>query len=176
MISSEVKLVAIGLLATGRWSRRDVASIVGISRGAVSALMATNPWDILGQYHKGSLIHPTGKYVRCSCCGGMVQMPCHLCYVANGGVYPESVLEQYRNPTCLDKVRKCQKCGQDFGNHDSEGSDYLVHRFCRACRSESVRLWPVPGPRKLRMGDILDIRKVPGSYNRKWSYPEDNAK
>ncbi len=70
------------LLAEGRHSQRQVARIVGVSRGTVHAIAtgkrrdrpAPKPSGFPGQ-------EPPGPVERCAGCGAVVETPCRLCRV-----------------------------------------------------------------------------------------------
>jgi transcriptional regulator with XRE-family HTH domain len=71
------------LLAVGELSQRKIARRLGVSRGSVNAISQDRRPDYArsaraaGQHFP----QPEGVPRRCPGCGGMVQMPCLLCYV-----------------------------------------------------------------------------------------------
>jgi hypothetical protein len=68
------------LLAAGALSQRKIAKRVGVGRGTVNAIaLGRRPGVQLGP--DGGFLAPSGPPARCPGCGGMVQMPCLLCYV-----------------------------------------------------------------------------------------------
>jgi transcriptional regulator with XRE-family HTH domain len=71
------------LLAEGALSQRKIAQRMGVSRGTVNAIArGRRPVYASGRRVPGiDFIPPSGRPVRCPGCGGMVQMPCLLCYL-----------------------------------------------------------------------------------------------
>ncbi len=71
------------MLGEGRLSQRKIASKIGVSRGTVSAIAQGKHVVVLKkqQSDQRGFIPPTGMPVRCPECGGLVQMPCLLCYI-----------------------------------------------------------------------------------------------
>lgn len=72
-----------GLLADGGLSQRKIAQRAGVSRGTVNAIARGRRPDstVRGPQPPDDSIAPDGLPRRCPGCGGMVQMPCLLCYV-----------------------------------------------------------------------------------------------
>lgn len=72
------------LWSTGQWSQRQISRYLGICRATVRLI-------ILGKYtirlreqdeQQAAMFDPeAGPPEHCPTCGGMVYMPCHLCYV-----------------------------------------------------------------------------------------------
>ena len=70
------------LLREGRLSQRSIARQAGVSRGTVNAIALGKRPDPLPQCRpEGDFVPPSGSVRRCGSCGGLVQMPCLLCYV-----------------------------------------------------------------------------------------------
>jgi DNA transposition AAA+ family ATPase len=71
------------LLAAGVISQRKIAQRVGVSRGTVNAIARGKRTDYVARQavSEADFTPPGGPPVRCPECGGMVQMPCLLCYV-----------------------------------------------------------------------------------------------
>jgi len=71
------------LLQEGQLSQRKIAARMGVSRGTVNAIAQGKRTDRIPRWQKdgGDFTPPAGLYVRCPTCGGMVQMPCLLCYL-----------------------------------------------------------------------------------------------
>jgi hypothetical protein len=69
------------LLTEERLSQRKVARLVGISRGTVGRIASGERPDYPASRPSSDWPEPSGPPQRCSCCGGMVYMPCRLCYV-----------------------------------------------------------------------------------------------
>ena len=70
------------LLAEGKLSQRKIAKLTGVSRGTVGAVASgkrhvhvreTESWD-------AGLESPPGPPQHCPGCGGLVYLPCRLCY------------------------------------------------------------------------------------------------
>ncbi len=71
------------LLRAGELSQRKIARRLGVSRGSVNAIARGKRPDRSARrsaFADGFVV-PTGLPRRCPGCGGMVQMPCLLCYV-----------------------------------------------------------------------------------------------
>ena len=82
MIAEEKIREAETMLARGTMSQRKIAKITGLSRGTIH-MIANGTRTI-----QVKVIDPdmppeqvNGPKVRCPGCGGMVQMPCLLCYL-----------------------------------------------------------------------------------------------
>jgi len=71
------------LLRQGGLSQRKIASRIGVSRGTVNAIALGKRADFPPRWRRedDGFIPPAGMPVRCPGCGGMVQMPCLLCYI-----------------------------------------------------------------------------------------------
>jgi hypothetical protein len=71
------------LLQQGRLSQRNIASRIGVSRGTVNAIALGKRADHPARWRRedAGFIPPAGLPVRCPGCGGLVQMPCLLCYI-----------------------------------------------------------------------------------------------
>jgi transcriptional regulator with XRE-family HTH domain len=71
------------LLAAGAISQRKIAQRVGVSRGMVNAIARGKRPDYAARQavSEADFTPPSGPPVRCPQCGGMVQMPCLVCYV-----------------------------------------------------------------------------------------------
>jgi len=83
MIASDVVKEIRQMLAEGSLSQRAIAGRMGVSRGTVCAIAQGKRHDYPPQYFRKDihLISPAGLPVRCSGCGGLVQMPCLACYI-----------------------------------------------------------------------------------------------
>jgi hypothetical protein len=83
MIASTVVKEIRRMLGEGRLSQRKIASKIGVSRGTVNAIAQGKHLVVLRQQQEGEggFIPPTGMPTRCPECGGLVQMPCLLCYI-----------------------------------------------------------------------------------------------
>jgi DNA-binding XRE family transcriptional regulator len=80
------------VLALDGMTQRRAAKITGVSRGTVSSISRGEH----GSYHREvlpKLLYPSGRLSRCSTCGAMVALPCHVCRVRglinDGMVKPE---------------------------------------------------------------------------------------
>jgi transcriptional regulator with XRE-family HTH domain len=73
--SSKVREVR-RLLAEYELSQRKIAKVVGISRGTVNAIASGKRRD---RPDDDDFLLNTGPKVRCTTCGGMVDIPCRLC-------------------------------------------------------------------------------------------------
>jgi len=71
------------MLKTRRLSQRAIAERLGVSRGSVNAVArGRRRIARVPRLRKSDGFQPPdGFYERCPGCGGMVQMPCLLCYV-----------------------------------------------------------------------------------------------
>ena len=71
------------MLRKERLSQRKIAAALGVSRGTVNAIALGRRIDRrAGTSHDDSgFTPPTGRHKRCPGCGGLVQMPCLLCYL-----------------------------------------------------------------------------------------------
>lgn len=71
------------LLKENRLSQRTIARATGVSRGTVNAIARGfrpdyRPGPGPGP---GEFVAPAGPPRRCPGCGGLVQMPCLVCYI-----------------------------------------------------------------------------------------------
>ena len=75
------------LLAIGELSQRKIARRLGVSRGSVNAISQDRRPDYSQSARAAGdgFPQPEGVPRRCPGCGGMVQMPCLLCYVRAWG-------------------------------------------------------------------------------------------
>ncbi len=75
------------LLAIGELSQRKIARRLGVSRGSVNAISQDRRPDYARSARAAGQRFPQREGVprRCPGCGGMVQMPCLLCYVRSLG-------------------------------------------------------------------------------------------
>jgi transcriptional regulator with XRE-family HTH domain len=75
-------------LADGSFSQRQIARLMGVSRGTVGAIAAGKRPDYQARQDlaKEQWEEPTGPPVRCPGCGGMVYMPCVLCRARNAEI------------------------------------------------------------------------------------------
>jgi len=82
MIASDIVMEIRQMLAQGGISQRAIAQRMGVSRGTVWAIAQGKRHDrpriIQGD---SQFVAPAGRAVRCSGCGGLVQMPCLACYI-----------------------------------------------------------------------------------------------
>ena len=71
------------MLHEGCLSQRKIAVRLSVSRGTVNAVARGKRPDYSArrQREDDGFIPPMGMPVRCSGCGGLVQMPCLLCYI-----------------------------------------------------------------------------------------------
>jgi predicted XRE-type DNA-binding protein len=83
MIASDIVNEIRRMLAEGNLSQRAIAERTGVSRGTVCAIAHGKRRDCSTQYSQKDkhFITPAGQPVRCSGCGGLVQMPCLACYI-----------------------------------------------------------------------------------------------
>jgi len=83
MIATTVVEEVRRMLREGRLSQRNIALRVGISRGTVNAIALDRRPDRPRRSPRGGddFIPPAGLPRRCPDCGGIVQMPCLLCYL-----------------------------------------------------------------------------------------------
>ncbi len=87
MIAEAVVEKVRHLLADGALSQRKIARRLGISRGTVNAISQGRRPDYSQEdaAEVENFPFPQGLPRRCPGCGGMVQMPCLLCYVRSLG-------------------------------------------------------------------------------------------
>lgn len=71
------------MLREGRLSQRKIAVRLSVSRGTVNAVARGKRPDYSTRRRRedDNFTLPVGVPVRCSGCGGLVQMPCLLCYI-----------------------------------------------------------------------------------------------
>lgn len=82
MIARELVEQIKRLLTEGHLSQRAIARLTGVSRGSVNAIAHGKRNDPRSRRHEELLPHaPSGPPQRCPTCGGLVYMPCVLCYV-----------------------------------------------------------------------------------------------
>ncbi len=93
------------LLADGQWSQRDVARMVGISRGSVQLIAAGRRKDFGSDAEDDS--DEPGLAVRCPTCGGKVYAPCRLCRIRNlkAEERPTASLDRRQDPKPWPGVR-----------------------------------------------------------------------
>jgi hypothetical protein len=89
------------LLAIGKFSRRRIAAIVGISRATVSAIASGKYQDRLERERarakkRADEYHPTGQTARCPECGGLVLVPCLACRMRKQKDREEKLLREHR--------------------------------------------------------------------------------
>ena len=94
------------LLADGQWSQRDVARMVGISRGSVQ-LIASGRRKDFGSDAEDESEEP-GFAVRCPTCGGKVYAPCRLCRIRNlkAEERPTASLDRRQDPKAWPDARR----------------------------------------------------------------------
>jgi hypothetical protein len=83
MLPTAIVLEIDRLLSERRWSQRQIARRLAVSRGVVRAI-ARGERGLHGRDPEeppASGARPTGFASRCSGCGGMVYYPCRLCAV-----------------------------------------------------------------------------------------------
>ena len=81
MIAPGVIAEIRGLLSAGTLSQRKIAARVRVSRGTVNAIALGRRPDYPPRRPDNGFPAPSGAHMRCPGCGGLVQMPCLLCYV-----------------------------------------------------------------------------------------------
>ena len=83
MIATDIVKEIRQMLAEGSLSQRAIADRMGVSRGTVCAIAQGKRRDYPLQFFRMDMhfIPPAGRPVRCSGCGGLVQMPCLACYI-----------------------------------------------------------------------------------------------
>ncbi len=82
MIAPELVEQIKRLLAEGHLSQRAIARLTGVSRGSVNAIAQGKRHEPRPRRHEELLPQaPSGPPQRCPTCGGLVYMPCVLCYV-----------------------------------------------------------------------------------------------
>lgn len=83
MIASDIVKEIRQMLAVGSLSQRAIAQQTGVSRGTIYAIAKGKRRDYPPQYFRKDIhfIPPAGLPVRCSGCGGLVQMPCLACSI-----------------------------------------------------------------------------------------------
>ncbi len=85
MISTRVVSEIQRMLQEGRLSQRKIARHLGVSRGTVNAIAVGKRAATCDRQGPdgGGFVPPHGRVKRCPGCGGMVQMPCLLCFIRN---------------------------------------------------------------------------------------------
>jgi len=149
MIPLEKESHILELLAKQTLSQRKIAYIVGVSRGTVSCIAngkirhRSSNISADEAIDSGLSVPPSGSYVRCPGCGGMVQMPCLLCYFQKNGIgYPKEVLEAYRHPKPVPLTKRCSSCEKDklvasFEQSDSAVNGVtMIRSICFECRRQ----------------------------------------
>ncbi len=88
------------LLSEEELSQREIARRLGVSRGTVHAIAVGRRPDRSSRRRErlNGFRYPSGPPRRCPGCGGLVQMPCLLCY-----------LRSRRQKSCSDERVPC--CG-----------------------------------------------------------------
>jgi len=81
MIAPAVVREIRGFLLVGILSQRKIAARVGVSRGTVNTIAQGRRPDYPLQRPENGFPSPSGPPMRCPGCGGLVKMPCLLCYV-----------------------------------------------------------------------------------------------
>ena len=83
MIASDIVKEIRQMLAKGSLSQRAIAQRMNVSRGTVCAIAQGKRSDYPPRFFRKDIhfISPAGVPVRCSGCGGLVQMPCLACYI-----------------------------------------------------------------------------------------------
>jgi hypothetical protein len=82
MLSTEVVNRIEDLLRSGKLSQRMIARRLKVSRGTVLAIARGRRPDYARRATpKDEVPSPAGSPKRCPGCGGLVQMPCLLCYI-----------------------------------------------------------------------------------------------
>jgi hypothetical protein len=83
MIASDIVEEIRQMLAEGGLSQRAIAGRMGVSRGTVCAIAQGKRRDQPSQLYQQDMHFnpPAGAAVRCSGCGGLVQMPCLACFI-----------------------------------------------------------------------------------------------
>lgn len=70
------------MLSAGKWSQRQIARQLGISRATISAIANGKRRQKLPALPVAPLLpFSTDPPVRCPLCGGRVYLPCRLCYI-----------------------------------------------------------------------------------------------
>ena len=83
-ITKSVAEKILRLLRTKKHSHREVAYIVGVSRGVVGNIARGKRYDFIKRvrkYDKYAPLLSTGPRLRCPTCGVMVFMPCRECEI-----------------------------------------------------------------------------------------------
>jgi transcriptional regulator with XRE-family HTH domain len=85
MIAPSIVKEVRRLLTETALSQRKIARLTGVSRGTVGAIASGKrpDYDSLRRTADDDFPEPTGPPRRCSGCGGMVHMPCRVCYTRN---------------------------------------------------------------------------------------------
>lgn len=69
------------LLVDQKLSQRKVARLTGVSRGTIGRIASGQRPDDLTVHAVPEWPEPSGPPQRCPSCGGMVDMPCRLCFL-----------------------------------------------------------------------------------------------
>ncbi len=83
MIATTVVEEIRRLLRIRAFSQRQIALRTGVSRGTVNAIALGRRTNRPARWRREDegFTPPSGIPTRCPGCGGMVQMPCLLCYI-----------------------------------------------------------------------------------------------
>ncbi|MCE5268299.1 MAG: hypothetical protein LLG00_10485 [Planctomycetaceae bacterium] len=99
MIAPEIVADIRRLLEEDRYSQRQIARMLGVSRGSVCAIASGRRPDYESLPKPvDDLLEPAGPPERCPTCGAMVYMPCVLCHLQN---------ELSRRPRSMSAKRHC---------------------------------------------------------------------
>ncbi|HEY4760059.1 MAG TPA: hypothetical protein VIH42_05705 [Thermoguttaceae bacterium] len=132
-VVDEVKL----LLADGGISQRKIAKITRVSRGTVGAIAAGRRRIRKRFKNEDDLLLPSGPFVRCLECGGMVHMPCHKCRTEKA-MHIDPAMHAQSLARLLSKI---EPLGLDL--KPSQKERYLEVRRARRKKAQSL-----PGPGK----------------------------
>lgn len=82
MITTDIIDEVRRMLREGRLSQRKIAERTGVSRGTVNAVASGKRVDYSNRpTRKSDFTPPRGLPTRCPSCGGLVRMPCLVCYL-----------------------------------------------------------------------------------------------
>ncbi len=106
MIARDIVRDIRQMLTEGRLSQRAIAARTGVSRGTILRHRPRKRGDYPPRYIPKDMhfMPPAGRPVRCSGCGGLVQMPCLACYLRRRNrrpKYPLRVKEEPVANACL---------------------------------------------------------------------------
>ncbi len=90
------------MLHEGRLSQRKIAVRLSVSRGTVNAVARGKRPDYSARRRRedDGFTPPMGIPVRCSGCGGLVQMPCLLCYIRITMKSKKAARQNLRSRSC----------------------------------------------------------------------------